>query len=151
MRTKKILAVLMSVVMIFSAMPISAFADEIETEVSTQTATSIDNLSGDDVEIEATAEPQEETGGEEIEPTAEPSVEPTATAEPTEAPSAEPSVEPTATAEPSVTPSIEPSEAPTATPVPYVDGYTLDTDKIGGTYIYPVSARNGERRKSVPW
>lgn len=123
MRTKKILAVLMSVVMIFSAMPISAFADEIETEVSTQTATSIDNLSGDDVEIEATAEPQEETGGEEIEPTAEPSV----------------------------TPSIEPSEAPTATPVPYVDGYTLDTDKIGGTYIYPVSARNGERRKSVPW
>ena len=141
MRTKKILAVLMSVVMIFSAMPISAFADEIETEVSTQTATSIDNLSGDDVEIEATAEPQEETGGEEIEPTAEPSVEPTATAEPTEAPSAEPSV----------TPSIEPSEAPTATPVPYVDGYTLDTDKIGGTYIYPVSARNGERRKSVPW
>lgn len=141
MRTKKILAVLMSVVMIFSAMPISAFADEIETEVSTQTATSINNLSGDDVEIEATAEPQEETGREEIEPTAEPSVEPTATAEPTEAPSAEPSV----------TPSIEPSEAPTATPVPYVDGYTLDTDKIGGTYIYPVSARNGERRKSVPW
>ncbi len=160
MQTKKLLAVLMSVVMIFSAMPISAFADEINaSSTETQTAEGIYDLA-DSVVTEETTVSSEEYEGEESEAEIEPAetVEPTVapTVEPTTAPSIEPSAE--ATAEPTATPSVEPSEAPTveptavptvsptptaeptATPVPYVDGYTLDTDKIGGAYIYPVSA-----------
>ena len=160
MQTKKLFAVLMSVVMIFTAMPLSAFADEATDSVSTETTASIENLSDDvvtDITVDEATTPTEETKGEESETpsvTVEPSVEPTEvptatpsvtaepTAEPTESaePTATPSVTAEPTAEPTSEPTVTPTAEPTATPVPYVSGYTLSTDKIGGTYIYPVSA-----------
>lgn len=150
-KTKKILAVLMCVVMVFTALPMSAFADEVasdETSISETVTEDSDLLSGDVEDnstepIDENTAESEETAEETAEPTetAEPDVSAEPTAKPTETP-VEPTAEPTTTpsATPSVTPSASPTAEPTATPVPYVDGYTLDRDKIGGAYTYPVSA-----------
>ena len=155
MRKKRIFALLLAFVLIFSSLPLSAFADEVTTEVATseeigteiteETSEEPENIELDNTNIEGddedlgetespTAEPTEESS--EVEPTAEPTVEPTEETSEVE-PTAEPTVEPTEeTSE--VEPTAEPTVEPTATPTTYVDGYTISSDKLGGTYIYPV-------------
>ena len=112
-RVKKTLACLLAALLIFSAVPMSALADEADTPVSVTVETNAEKAAQD---TEPDAEPKPETTAEptatpeasakpSAEPTAEPS--PEATEEPTES---EVSAEPEATAEPTASPTPNPED-----------------------------------------
>ena len=165
-RMKKPLAWLLSVMLIFTALPMTAFADEAApagtTGAATVTAADLPEPTPE-ATVEPTAEPTPETTPTPVpEPTVAPTPEPTpeatpaATPEPTaestpaatpeaatppdKAPEAsEPSAVP-ATPEPTVAPT--PTPEPTATPVPvadpYVDHYAVIDSETGAAYAWPV-------------
>lgn len=112
-KLKKSLACLLATLLIFSAVPMSALADEADTPVSVTVETNAEEAAQD---TEPDAEPKPETTAEptatpeasakpSAEPTAEPS--PEATEEPTES---EVSAEPEATAEPTASPTPNPED-----------------------------------------
>lgn len=112
-KVKKTLACLLAALLIFSAVPMSALADEADTPVSVTVETNAEKAAQD---TEPDAEPKPETTAEptatpeasakpSAEPTAEPS--PEATEEPTES---EVSAEPEATAEPTASPKPNPED-----------------------------------------
>lgn len=112
-KLKKSLTCLLAALLIFSAVPISALADEADTPVSVTVETNAEKAAQDS---EPDAEPKPETTAEptatpeasakpSAEPTAEPS--PEATEEPTES---EVSAEPEATAEPTASPTPNPED-----------------------------------------
>ena len=112
-KLKKSLACLLAALLIFSAVPMSALADEADTPVSVTVETNAEKAAQD---TEPDAEPKPETTAEptatpeasakpSAEPTAEPS--PEATEKPTES---EVSAEPEATAEPTASPTPNPEE-----------------------------------------
>lgn len=165
-RMKKPLAWLLSVMLIFTALPVTAFADEAApagtTGAATVTAADLPEPTPE-ATVEPTAEPTPETTPTPVpEPTVAPTPEPTpeatpaATPEPTAEPTpaatpeaatppdkapeaAEPSAVP-ATPEPTVAPT--PTPEPTATPVPvadpYVDHYAVIDSETGAAYAWPV-------------
>lgn len=112
-KLKKSLACLLATLLIFSAVPMSALADEADAPVSVTVETNAEKAAQD---TEPDAEPKPETTAEptatpeasakpSAEPTAEPS--PEATEEPTES---EVSAEPEATAEPTASPTPNPED-----------------------------------------
>ena len=112
-KLKKSLACLLAALLIFSAVPMSALADEADTPVSVTVETNAEKAAQD---TEPDAEPKPETTAEptatpetsakpSAEPTAEPS--PEATEEPTES---EVSAEPEATTEPTASPTPNPED-----------------------------------------
>lgn len=112
-KLKKSLACLLAALLIFSAVPMSALADEADTPVSVTVETNAEKAAQD---TEPDAEPKPEITAEPTatpEASTEPSVEPTAapTPEVTEEP-AEPetSAEPEATAEPTASPTPNPED-----------------------------------------
>lgn len=166
-RMKKPLAWLLSALLLFTALPVTAFADEVAPAVTA----AVDTTS----ETAPTAEPVPETEPEPSSaptaaPTVAPTEEPSPEAEPSSAPTPapttapteepvpetepEPSSAPTATpteeptpeveAEPSSAPTAAPTTAPTATPEavpvedPYVPGFTVIESELGGAHAWPV-------------
>ena len=112
-KVKKTLACLLAALLIFSAVPMSALADEADTPVSVTVETNAEKAAQD---TEPDAEPKPETTAEPtatLEASAKPSAEPTAepspeaTEEPTES---EVSAEPEATAEPTASPTPNPED-----------------------------------------
>jgi surface antigen len=112
-KVKKTLACLLAALLIFSAVPMSALADEADTPVSVTVETNAEKAAQD---TEPDAEPKPETTAEPTatpEASAKPSAEPTAepspesTEEPTES---EVSAEPEATAEPTASPTPNPED-----------------------------------------
>lgn len=112
-KLKKSLACLLAALLIFSAVPISALADEADTPVSVTVETNAEKAAQDtepdaepkpEITAEPTATPEASTTPS-AEPTAEPS--PEATEEPTES---EVSAEPEATAEPTASPTPNPED-----------------------------------------
>lgn len=160
-RIRKPLAWALSVMLIFTALPLTAFADEAVPPAGTTGAATVTAADLPEPTPEATVEPT-------AEPTPTPVPEPTATPEPTPeatpAVTSEPTVEPTpaatpeattppdkapeaaepsavpATPEPTVAPT--PTPEPTATPVPvadpYVDHYAVIDSETGAAYAWPV-------------
>lgn len=149
-RIRKPLAWALSVMLIFTALPLTAFADEAIPADSMPTTEDVLGPMLDDtplptpeptpeITIEPTPEPTPEATPEPMpeattEPTPEPSSAPETTSEPTEAPMATP--------EPTASPSAAPTPAPTPTPVPvedpYVPGFTVIESEIGGAHAWPV-------------
>lgn len=108
-KLKKTLACLLAALLIFSAVPMSALADEADTPVSVTVKTNAEKAAQD---TEPDAEPKPET-------TAEPTATPEASAKPSAEPTAEPS--PEATEEPTeleVSAEPEATAEPTASPTP---------------------------------
>ena len=108
-KVKKTLACLLAALLIFSAVPMSALADEADTPVSVTVETNAEKAAQD---TEPDAEPKPET-------TAEPTATPEASAKPSAKPTAEPS--PEATEEPTeseVSAEPEATAEPTASPTP---------------------------------
>ena len=112
-KLKKSLACLLAALLIFSAVPMSALADEADTPVSVTVETNAEKAVQDtepdaepkpEITAEPTATPEASTTPS-AEPTAEPS--PEATEEPTES---EVSAEPEATAEPTASPTPNPED-----------------------------------------
>ena len=106
-KLKKSLACLLAALLIFSAVPMSALADEADTPVSVTVETNAEKAAQD---TEPDAEPKPET-------TAEPTATPEASAKPSAEPTAEPSpeateepTEPEATAEPTASPTPNPED-----------------------------------------
>lgn len=163
---KKPLAWLLSVMLIFTALPVTAFADEAApagtTGAAAVTAADLPEPTPE-ATVEPTAEPTPETTPTPVpEPTVAPTPEPTLEATPAATP--EPTAEPTpaatpeaatppdkapeasepsavpATPEPTVAPT--PTPEPTATPVPvadpYVDHYAVIDSETGAAYAWPV-------------
>ena len=160
-RIRKPLAWALSVMLIFTTLPLTAFADEAAPPAGTTGAATVTAAELPEPTPEATVEPT-------AEPTPTPVPEPTATPEPTPeatpAVTSEPTVEPTpaatpeattppdkapeaaepsavpATPEPTVAPT--PTPEPTATPVPvadpYVDHYAVIDSETGAAYAWPV-------------
>lgn len=116
-KLKKSLACLLAALLIFSAVPMSAFADEADTPVSVTVETNAEKAAPG---AEPDAEPKPET-------TAEPTATPEASAKPSAEPTAEPS--PEATEEPTeseVSAEPEATTEPTASPTPNPeDGISL--------------------------
>lgn len=116
-KVKKTLACLLAALLIFSAVPMSALADEADTPVSVTVETNAEKAAQD---TEPDAEPKPET-------TAEPTATPEASAKPSAEPTAEPS--PEATEEPTeseVSAELEATTEPTASPTPNPeDGISL--------------------------
>lgn len=110
-RMKKPLAWLLSALLLFTALPVTAFADEVAPAVTASVNTTS--------ETTPTAEPVPETEPEPSSaPTAVPSVAPTEEPVPDSEPSSAPTAEPTAapTEEPAPETEPEPSSVPTAAP-----------------------------------
>ena len=108
-KLKKSLACLLAALLIFSAVPISALADEADTPVSVTVETNAEKAAQD---TEPDAEPKPET-------TAEPTATPEASAKPSAEPTAEPTPEVTEEpAEPETSAEPEATAEPTASPTP---------------------------------
>ena len=108
-KLKKSLACLLATLLIFSAVPMSALADEVDTPVSVTVETNAEKAAQD---TEPDAEPKPEITAE---PTATPEASTTPSAEPTAEPSPEATEEPT---EPEVSAEPEATAEPTASPTP---------------------------------
>lgn len=108
-KLKKSLACLLAALLIFSAAPMSALADEADTPVSVTVETNAEKAAQD---TEPDAEPKPET-------TAEPTATPEASTEPSAEPTAEPTPEVTEeSAEPETSAEPEATAEPTASPTP---------------------------------
>lgn len=108
-KLKKSLACLLAALLIFSAVPMSALADEADTPVSVTVETNAEKAAQD---TEPDAEPKPEI-------TAEPTVTPEASTEPSAEPTAEPTPEVTEEpAEPETSAEPEATAEPTASPTP---------------------------------
>ena len=108
-KLKKSLACLLAALLIFSAAPMSALADEADTPVSVTVETNAEKAAQD---TEPDAEPKPET-------TAEPTATPEASAKPSAEPTAEPSPEATEeSTESEVSAEPEATAEPTASPTP---------------------------------
>lgn len=108
-KLKKSLACLLAALLIFSAVPMSALADEADTPVSVTVETNAEEAAQD---TEPDAEPKPEI-------TAEPTATPEASAKPSTEPTAEPSPEVTEEpAEPETSAEPEATAEPTASPTP---------------------------------
>lgn len=108
-KLKKSLACLLATLLIFSAVPMSALADEADTPVSVTVETNAEKAAQD---TEPDAEPKPEITAE---PTATPEASTTPSAEPTAVPSPEATEEPT---EPETSAEPEATAEPTASPTP---------------------------------
>lgn len=108
-KVKKTLACLLATLLIFSAIPMSALADEADTPVSVTVETNAEKAAQD---TEPDAEPKPETTAE---PTATPEASAKPSAEPTAVPSPEATEEPT---EPETSAEPEATAGPTASPTP---------------------------------
>lgn len=108
-KLKKSLACLLAALLIFSAVPISALADEADTPVSVTVETNAEKAAQD---TEPDAEPKPEITAE---PTATPEASTEPSAEPTAAPTPEVTEEP---AEPETSAEPEATAEPTASPTP---------------------------------
>lgn len=108
-KLKKSLACLLATLLIFSAVPMSALADEADTPVSVTVETNAEKAAQD---TEPDAEPKPEITAE---PTATPEASTTPSAEPTAAPTPEVTEEP---AEPETSAEPEATAEPTASPTP---------------------------------
>lgn len=108
-KLKKSLACLLAALLIFSAVPMSALADEADTPVSVTVETNAEKAAQD---TEPDAEPKLETTAE---PTATPEASAKPSAEPTAVPSPEATEEPT---EPETSAEPEATAEPTASPTP---------------------------------
>lgn len=108
-KLKKSLACLLAALLIFSAVPMSALADEADTPVSVTVETNAEKAAQD---TEPDAEPKPES-------TAEPTATPEASTEPSAEPTAEPTPEVTEEpAEPETSAEPEATAEPTASPTP---------------------------------
>lgn len=124
-KLKKSLACLLAALLIFSAVPISALADEVDTPVSVTVETNAEKAAQD---TEPDAEPKPETTAE---PTATPEASTTPSAEPTAEPSPEATEEPTeseVSAEPEAT--AEPTASPTPNPEDEISLLALGDEAI---------------------
>lgn len=124
-KLKKSLACLLAALLIFSAVPISALADEADTPVSVTVETNAEKAAQD---TEPDAEPKPETTAE---PTATPEASTTPSAEPTAEPSPEATEEPTeseVSAEPEAT--AEPTASPTPNPEDEISLLALGDEAI---------------------
>ena len=146
-RMKKPLVWLLSALMLFTALPVTAFADEVAPAVTA----SVDTTSETAPETEPVPETEPEPSSA---PTAVPAVAPTEEPSPDSQPSSAPTAAPTVTpteepapevgAEPSSAPTAVPTTAPTATPEavpvedPYVPGFTVIESELGGAHAWPV-------------
>ena len=146
-RMKKPLAWLLSALLLFTALPVTAFADEVAPAVTA----SVDTTSETAPETEPVPETEPEPSSA---PTAVPAVAPTEEPSPDSQPSSAPTAAPTVTpteepapevgAEPSSAPTAVPTTAPTATPEavpvedPYVPGFTVIESELGGAHAWPV-------------
>ena len=146
-RTKKPLVWLLSALLLFTALPVTAFADEVAPAVTA----SVDTTSETAPETEPVPETEPEPSSA---PTAVPAVAPTEEPSPDSQPSSAPTAAPTVTpteepapevgAEPSSAPTAVPTTAPTATPEavpvedPYVPGFTVIESELGGAHAWPV-------------
>lgn len=111
-KLKKSLACLLAALLIFSAVPMSALADEADTPVSVTVETNAEKAAQD---TEPDAEPKPET-------TAEPTATPEASAKPSAEPTAEPSPEATEeSTESEVSAEPEATAEPTASPTPNLE------------------------------
>ena len=108
-KLKKSLACLLAALLIFSAVPMSALADEADTPVSVTVETNAEKAAQD---TEQDAEPKPETTAE---PTATPEASTESSAEPTAEPTPEVTEEP---AEPETSAEPEATAEPTASPTP---------------------------------
>ena len=108
-KLKKSLACLLATLLIFSALPMSALADEADTPVSVTVETNAEKAAQD---TEPDAEPKPEITAE---PTATPEASTEPSAEPTAVPSPEATEEPT---EPETSAEPEATAEPTASPTP---------------------------------
>ena len=164
-KAKKLLAWLLTAVIVSSSLPLSVFADEANQpsaaaedasgfEVSFDLDTDVEDVV--ETEPEATPEPTTEPTPEPIatptqEPTSTPTPENTATPEPTVTPTATPGVTatptavPTSTPESSAVPSASPVVTPTPTPSPQpvVNPVKLEHDVLDNVdkdciYLFPV-------------
>ena len=111
-KLKKSLACLLAALLIFSAVPMSALADEADTPVSVTVETNAEKAAQD---TEPDAEPKPEITAE---PTATPEASTTPSAEPTAEPSPEATEEPT---ESEVSAEPEATAEPTASPTPNLE------------------------------
>ena len=146
-RMKKPLVWLLSALLLFTALPVTAFADEVAPAVTA----SVDTTSETAPETEPVPETEPEPSSA---PTAVPAVAPTEEPSPDSQPSSAPTAAPTVTpteepapevgAEPSSAPTAVPTTAPTATPEavpvedPYVPGFTVIESELGGAHAWPV-------------
>ena len=124
-KLKKSLACLLAALLIFSAVPMSALADEADTPVSVTVETNAEKAAQD---TEPDAEPKPETTAE---PTATPEASAKPSAEPTAEPSPEATEEPTeseVSAEPEAT--AEPTASPTPTPEDEISLLALGDEAI---------------------
>ena len=124
-KLKKSLACLLATLLIFSAVPMSALADEADTPVSVTVETNAEKAAQD---TEPDAEPKPEITAE---PTATPEASTTPSAEPTAEPSPEATEEPTeseVSAEPEAT--AEPTASPTPNPEDEISLLTLGDEAI---------------------
>lgn len=167
-KAKKLLAWLLTAVIVSSSLPFSVFADETNQpsaaaedasgfEVSFDVDTGQEEISEDPpADIEATPEPTPEPTAEptqEPTPTPESTATPAPTAEPTAVPTATPGVTatptavPTSTPEPSAVPSaspvVTPTPTPTPSPQPVVNPVKLEHDVLDNVdkdciYLFPV-------------
>ena len=111
-KLKKSLACLLAALLIFSAVPMSALADEADTHVSVTVETNAEKAAQD---TEPDAEPKPEI-------TAEPTATPEASTEPSAEPTAEPTPEVTEEpAEPETSAEPEATAEPTASPTPNLE------------------------------
>ena len=156
-KLKKPIALLLSVLLLLSAMPLTVFADEtgqtaetadvsneaneptfdvfVEPEPSSEPEAAATSEPSSAPEAVATPEPTSETTATPVptstpEPTAEPTAEPTETPEAT--PTPEPSSEPEATATP------EPTAAPVPVEDPYAAEFAVIDSEIGAAHAWPV-------------
>lgn len=124
-KLKKSLACLLAALLIFSAVPMSALADEADTPVSVTVETNAEKAAQD---TEPDAEPKPEITAE---PTATPEASTTPSAEPTAVPSPEATEEPTeseVSAEPEAT--AEPTASPTPNPEDEISLLALGDEAI---------------------
>lgn len=129
-KLKRSLAVLLAVLVLVTALPLTAFADEAAESLPIDTAASIDETVTD----ESPMPPEDDSSAVEVSPPPSPE------------PSAEPNVDENpdgtensmATAEPSAAPTPDASAAPTPTPSPINLEYEyLPESETGGIYVFP--------------
>ena len=138
-KLKKSLACLLATLLIVSAVPMSALADEAAAPATvTDEITAVEPEEAAAPGAEPDAEPKPETTAE---PTATPTAAPEVTATPTSTPEPSAAASPTPSAAPSASPAAKPTPTPSPQPVtnPIKLEHEVLTDyETGGLYLFPV-------------
>lgn len=128
-KLRRSLAVLLAVLVLITALPLTAFADEAAESPPIDTVASIDETVSDEPPI-----PPEDDSGT-VEASSQPSPEPSAEPDADENPNG---TEDSAASEPDAVPALDASAAPTPTPSPINLEYEyLPESETGGIYVFP--------------